>query len=176
MLNLASGHPSRDAYDTIGLTEASHRAAEDPAAWSYGPSLGNPQFLAALAPLSPPHPEGHRLIVTSGAQQAVDLALRCLASPGSTVLLPEPIYPAILSICAAAGLHVRRYRVGADDAGHHRQRQEMCFEDFVIAHEFLHLRVPNHGKVFKELLTAHVPRWRDHDKHRPAGNRSGISR
>ncbi|MGB3832751.1 MAG: M48 family metallopeptidase [Mesorhizobium sp.] len=54
--------------------------------------------------------------------------------------------------------------------------QEKGFQDFVIAHELLHLRVPNHGKVFKALMTAHLPRWRDHDKHRLAGNRSGVSR
>jgi Predicted metal-dependent hydrolase len=54
--------------------------------------------------------------------------------------------------------------------------QEKCFQDFVIAHELLHLRVPNHGKVFKALMTAHVPRWREHEKHRLAGKRSGVSR
>ena len=41
--------------------------------------------------------------------------------------------------------------------------QEVEFQDFVIAHELLHLRVPNHGKLFKALLTAHVPDWREHD-------------
>lgn len=54
--------------------------------------------------------------------------------------------------------------------------QEKCFQDFVIAHELLHLRVPNHGKVFKALMTAHVPRWREHEKQRLAGKRSGVSR
>lgn len=38
--------------------------------------------------------------------------------------------------------------------------QEPGFQDFVVAHEVLHLRVPNHGKVFKALLTAHMPGWR----------------
>jgi len=37
------------------------------------------------------------------------------------------------------------------------------FQDFVIAHELLHLRVPNHGKLFKALLAAQVPDWRGHD-------------
>ncbi len=40
---------------------------------------------------------------------------------------------------------------------------EAGFQDFVIAHELLHLRVPNHGKLFKALLTVHVPDWREHD-------------
>ncbi len=41
--------------------------------------------------------------------------------------------------------------------------QEVGFQDFVIAHELLHLRVPNHGKLFKALMTAHIPDWREHD-------------
>ena len=41
--------------------------------------------------------------------------------------------------------------------------QEAGFQDFVIAHELLHLRVPNHGKLFKALMTAHVPDWTEHD-------------
>lgn len=41
--------------------------------------------------------------------------------------------------------------------------KKVGFQDFVIAHELLHLRVPNHGKLFKALMTAHVPDWRKHD-------------
>ena len=38
-----------------------------------------------------------------------------------------------------------------------------AFQDYVIAHELLHLRVPNHGPLFKALLTAHVPAWRRYE-------------
>ena len=41
--------------------------------------------------------------------------------------------------------------------------QDIGFQNFVIAHELLHLRVPNHGKLFKALMTVHVPHWREHD-------------
>jgi len=34
-------------------------------------------------------------------------------------------------------------------------------QNFVVAHELLHLRVPNHGRLFKALMTAHVPGWRE---------------
>ena len=44
--------------------------------------------------------------------------------------------------------------------------QEPDFQDFVIAHELLHLRIPTHGRLFKALMTAHVPGWRDHDVRR----------
>jgi len=39
-------------------------------------------------------------------------------------------------------------------------KRDASFQDFVIAHELLHLRVQNHGKLFKALMTAHVPDWR----------------
>jgi hypothetical protein len=35
------------------------------------------------------------------------------------------------------------------------------FQDFVIAHELLHLRVVTHGRLFRALMSAHVPGWRD---------------
>ena len=44
--------------------------------------------------------------------------------------------------------------------------QDSDFQNFVIAHELLHLRVPNHGKLFKALMTAHIPDWRRHDIRR----------
>ena len=39
--------------------------------------------------------------------------------------------------------------------------QEERFQDFVIVHELLHLRVPSHGRLFKALLSAYVPGWRE---------------
>lgn len=43
---------------------------------------------------------------------------------------------------------------------------EAGFIDFVVAHELLHLRVPNHGKLFKALMNIHMPNWREHDAAR----------
>lgn len=37
------------------------------------------------------------------------------------------------------------------------------FRDFVITHELLHLRVRNHSRLFKALMSAHVPGWRRFD-------------
>jgi predicted metal-dependent hydrolase len=53
--------------------------------------------------------------------------------------------------CSAAGV----ITLAADLA-----RQEGAFQDYVIVHELLHLKVPNHGKVFKTLMSLHVPGWR----------------
>ena len=56
--------------------------------------------------------------------------------------------------CSTAGTISLATDLGSQDVG---------FQDFVIAHELLHLRVPNHGKLFKALMTAHVPDWKEHD-------------
>lgn len=34
--------------------------------------------------------------------------------------------------------------------------QPEAFQDYVIVHELLHLRVPNHGKLFKSLLSVYL--------------------
>lgn len=40
------------------------------------------------------------------------------------------------------------------------------FQDFVILHELMHLQVPNHGKLFKSLMTAYMPDWEKMDMER----------
>jgi len=37
--------------------------------------------------------------------------------------------------------------------------QRKAFREYVIVHELLHLKVPNHGKLFERLLDAFVPGW-----------------
>lgn len=46
------------------------------------------------------------------------------------------------------------------------------FQDYVIVHELLHLRVRTHGKRFQALLSAYVPDWRDLDE--PVRGRRGC--
>jgi predicted metal-dependent hydrolase len=38
--------------------------------------------------------------------------------------------------------------------------QSVQFQDYVIVHELLHIKVKNHGKLFKALLSLHIPNWR----------------
>jgi len=39
--------------------------------------------------------------------------------------------------------------------------QSPKFREYVIIHELLHLKVPNHGKLFKTLLAAYLPKsWK----------------
>lgn len=41
--------------------------------------------------------------------------------------------------------------------------QDSRFQNFVIVHELLHLRISNHSKLFKAMMTIHVPDWKQHD-------------
>jgi hypothetical protein len=50
--------------------------------------------------------------------------------------------------------------------------EEVGFQNAVIAHELLHLRIRNHGRLFKAFMTAHVPDWRSLEM---AERRSGGS-
>ena len=40
------------------------------------------------------------------------------------------------------------------------------FQDFVVVHELLHLRLPNHSRLFKAVLAAHVPEWKAYELRR----------
>ena len=48
-------------------------------------------------------------------------------------------------------------------------RESEAFQEVVIVHELLHLRVPNHGKLFTSLMSAYVPGWE-------RAGRNGLSR
>lgn len=48
--------------------------------------------------------------------------------------------------------------------------QEVRFQDYVIVHELLHLRYATHGRVFKALMSAHVPGWRAMEDRRMRGD------
>ncbi len=40
------------------------------------------------------------------------------------------------------------------------------FQEYVVAHELLHLRLKNHSKLFQATLSAHFPGWRTVDLER----------
>lgn len=44
--------------------------------------------------------------------------------------------------------------------------REPAFRDFVIAHELLHLRYQSHSRLFKAVMTMHIPNWQRLDASR----------
>ena len=47
--------------------------------------------------------------------------------------------------------------------------EDIAFQEVVIVHELLHLLIPNHGKLFKSLMKAYLPRWEEIASGRIAG-------
>ncbi|MCK1665232.1 M48 family metallopeptidase [Bradyrhizobium sp. 153] len=50
---------------------------------------------------------------------------------------------------------------GIKDSGHSKPKGRRSFTDFVIVHELLHCSVPNHGKLRKSRMLAHLG---DHER------------
>ena len=40
-------------------------------------------------------------------------------------------------------------------------KEDQDFQEYVIVHELLHLRVPNHGRLFRSLMSLYLPNWED---------------
>ena len=53
---------------------------------------------------------------------------------------------------------------------------EAEFQDFVIVHELLHLRYRSHGRMFKAMMTALVPEWREHESRSRHATERRLSR
>ena len=47
--------------------------------------------------------------------------------------------------------------------------QDESFQNYVIVHELLHLRIPTHGRLFKALMSVHVPGWQKMNEMRLYG-------
>uniref|UniRef100_UPI00036C8EF9 aminotransferase-like domain-containing protein n=1 Tax=Nocardiopsis lucentensis TaxID=53441 RepID=UPI00036C8EF9 len=76
---------------------------------------GHPELRAAVADRLtlrglPTGPDD--VLVTNGAQQALDLLVRCRVAPGDTVLAERPTYPGALALFGEAGARLRPVDVG----------------------------------------------------------------
>jgi Transcriptional regulators containing a DNA-binding HTH domain and an aminotransferase domain (MocR family) and their eukaryotic orthologs len=108
MIDLGCAAPEAPAQFTEAVAEAVQELPRYTAGAGYHPT-GIPAlreriaaaFTARGLPTSP-----DQILVTTGAQQAVDLILRLLVSPGQAVLVESPTYPNVL-----AALRAHRMRV-----------------------------------------------------------------
>lgn len=90
-------------------------SGDHPAALDYGDPQGDPDLRAAIArrvgvSRGVRVPADH-VIVTSGAQQALDLVARVLLRPGDRVAVEDPGYPPPRMLFAAAGANVSQVPV-----------------------------------------------------------------
>jgi alanine-synthesizing transaminase len=84
----------------------------------YAPSPGIPEALKAIRDES-----GRKgitniqdVFVTSGASEAVDIALSALVNPGETVLTPRPDYPLYSAVLCKLGIELKTYELNEEDS------------------------------------------------------------
>jgi len=117
MLYLNIGDPNLFGFEPpvamIDATVAAMRANRN----GYAPSSGIPEAIAAIN--RDAERKGIRSIVhtfvTSGASEAIDLALAALADPGDNVLTPSPGYPLYTAVLAKLGVENRAYFLDEED-------------------------------------------------------------
>jgi GntR family transcriptional regulator/MocR family aminotransferase len=107
-VGLASGTPAPDLFPTAHLRRllAAVVDEEGPSVLNYGPADGDPGLRAAAAGLLAAggiEVSADDLLVTTGAQQAIDLVARALLAPGDAVVVEAPTYPGALASFERAG-------------------------------------------------------------------------
>ena len=122
MLRLGGGWTPEDWRDTEGLSFAIRQLARmDPRSLiDYSTPLGNAtlreQVALRLDALGI-HVDPHRIMLTQGASQALDLVIRWLLKPGDTVLIEDPGYYNLMGLLRLSGVQVigiARTRQGPD--------------------------------------------------------------
>ncbi|MBV6273917.1 PLP-dependent aminotransferase family protein [Alcaligenaceae bacterium CGII-47] len=119
MISFAAGYPDSELFDVEGLGQAALTAYQSPVrCLQYTATEGLPVLREELIKLM------HRrntpcssdeLLVTTGSQQGWDLLLRVLITPGDSVLVEQPTYPATLQSLALQQAHV--VAVSIDEEG-----------------------------------------------------------
>lgn len=117
---LRPGRPGLDAFPGRVWARLAGRFWRDtsPAEFGYGDPAGHAPLRAALArylgAFRGLSVEPDQIMVTSGAQQAVDVLSRALIDPGDEVVLEDPGYPGLRGPVAATGARIISVPVDSD--------------------------------------------------------------
>ena len=109
LLSFAQAAPAPETYPARALAQALRSACGDPAALGYGPIAGEPALREQIAVVLRERGvavASDEILVTAGAQQGIDLALRALTTPDDIVVVEEPTYPGVLEAVARRGQRV----------------------------------------------------------------------
>lgn len=114
-ISLAGGYPAAELMPIEGFSKAMSRvlAERGTEVLSYGPTAGYAPLRASIAAEMGCDPSS--ILITSGSQQALELAFRVLVDPGDVVLVEQPTYTGAISVLAA--LDARLVGVPLDDEG-----------------------------------------------------------
>ena len=124
LLSLAAGFTDNATLpvETFGAAVAAFTAAGgSPEILQYGTNQGRPRLRQLLAERlareegrAPSWAQADRMIVTTGSQQALYLAMQVLCDPGDIVLVDRPSYFVFLEMLRGLGLEARSLPVAAD--------------------------------------------------------------
>ena len=120
LIPLMTGYPSERTFPTELLEELTTKAQERcrGAAWQYAPAEGVAALREALADhgrLDGLEDGPERIVVTTGARQALTVVARAVTRPGDTIACEAPSFAGILRAVRSAGADV--LGVPADDDG-----------------------------------------------------------
>lgn len=117
MISFAGGVPALDHFPTAAYRRLTERVLRRGAEHTFGllPTEGQPGLRSALAARSEARPE--EILVTNGAQQALDLVSRCLLDPADTVIVDCPGYVGALETFRSSGANVVGWDVEGADTG-----------------------------------------------------------
>jgi 2-aminoadipate transaminase len=109
MLSMAGGLPAGEALPVQLLTDAFERALRHtgvtgPTALQYGPTPGLARLREQIADDHGVHVDN--VVVTTGAQQSLDLLARALCDPGDVIVADDPTYVGALQAFRFAGARV----------------------------------------------------------------------
>ncbi|MFI6153289.1 PLP-dependent aminotransferase family protein [Kitasatospora sp. NPDC051170] len=117
VVDLNSGYPHASLLPERLLATALARAGRRPGAWDRPPTDGLTElrgwFARDIGGHGGPIGTGD-VLITSGGQSGLTVALRSLAAPGSAVLVESPTYAGILAVIRAAGMRPVPVPVDAD--------------------------------------------------------------
>ncbi len=119
-ISFVGSYPAPELMPVAEFRRALERALDrhGAAALSYGPTAGLADLREAIAERmarrgSPATAD--EILVTQGAQQALDLTLRAFLDPGDSIVVEEPTYTGVLSVLGSLG--ARGIGVPLDDEG-----------------------------------------------------------
>jgi DNA-binding transcriptional MocR family regulator len=120
MLSFAQAIPASSTYPIRELHQALGRILKQPDVLGYGPIQGEAELREQVGRLLLERgiaESSDAILISAGAQQGIDVAVRALAKPGDVILAEQPIYPGIMELAAAHGLRV--VTIPMDEGGMH---------------------------------------------------------
>lgn len=132
VIPFSAGNPAPEAFPVKEIAEISHRIlTEQPiAALQYGVTEGYMPLVKHLKQYMADKynvgGEGCELLITSGAQQAIELAAKALCEPGDVVVCEDPSF--IGSLNSFRSLGVRLVGVPIDDDGMNMEKLEAVLQ------------------------------------------------